>query len=90
MPCVFRFPKQATLMPPLNPFTEEADPKPDQDQDFSRLKPSRRPGQQPESMPEPAPMAGFAAEMPDLPLLQCCTSLNFWLLFGTCSIGNPM
>ena len=42
--------------------------------------------------PEPAPSSaapakGFVEQMPDMTLLQCCTSANFWLLFLTCSIG---
>ena len=36
-----------------------------------------------------APAAGFVEQMPDMTLSQCCTSLNFWLLFLTCSIGEP-
>lgn len=49
-------------------------------------------GQDDEGRPEPAPSgrapsAGFVEQMPDMTLLQCCTSLNFWLLFLTCSIG---
>lgn len=35
-----------------------------------------------------APAAGFVEQMPDMTLSQCCTSLNFWLLFLTCSIGQ--
>lgn len=43
--------------------------------------------------PEPAPSStapakGFVEQMPDMTLLQCCTSANFWLLFLTCSIGG--
>ena len=32
---------------------------------------------------------GFVKQMPDMTLLQCCASANFWLLFLTCSIGGP-
>ena len=43
--------------------------------------------------PEPAPSSaasakGFVEQMPDMTLLQCCTSVDFWLLFLTCSIGG--
>lgn len=46
-----------------------------------------------EGRPEPAPSGtaptkGFVKQMPDMTLLQCCTSANFWLLFLTCSIGR--
>ncbi|KAL3138776.1 hypothetical protein ABBQ32_005620 [Trebouxia sp. C0010 RCD-2024] len=48
-----------------------------------------------EGEPEPAPAddeaelgKGFVKQMPDMTLLQCCTSANFWLLFLTCSIGT--
>lgn len=40
-----------------------------------------------EQAPDAAPGKGFVKQMPDLTLLQCCTSANFWLLFLTCSIG---
>lgn len=34
------------------------------------------------------PIKGFVEQMPDMTLPQCCTSINFWLLFLTCSIGG--
>ena len=47
-----------------------------------------------QARPQPAPsdhgvpVKGFVEQLPDMTLIQCCTSTNFWLLFLTCSIGE--
>ena len=65
----------------------------DPDGKSAKVSHQKRLGQDDEGRPEPAPSGrapsvGFVEQMPDMTLLQCCTSLNFWLLFLTCSIGD--
>ncbi|DBA83628.1 hypothetical protein WJX77_000101 [Trebouxia sp. C0004] len=80
---------------PLTPTQHGTSKKSDPSGKSAKVPHQKRLGQddvQTEGGPEPAPSdrapsAGFVAQMPDTTLLQCCTSLNFWLLFLTCSIG---
>ncbi|DBA71965.1 TPA: hypothetical protein ACH3X2_010713 [Trebouxia sp. C0005] len=80
---------------PLTPSQDDTSKRTDPDGKLAKVPHQKQLGQydvQNEGGVEPtpsarAPSAGFVEQMPDMTLLQCCTSLNFWLLFLTCSIG---